>query len=222
MIDHLAPLPSRPANVAGVQFNFVLQDQVLDRVLRWRRSNQRKYIVLSNPHSVMMCRRDATMREATDNAELTLPDGIGIVLAAKLLGHGRRYRVTGPSLMLRLCGLGRRHNLRHFFYGGAPGVAEKLAQQLSAQFPGLIVAGHYCPPFGQMSKEQDQAAVDAINAAEADVVWVGLGAPKQEKWMADHIGQINAPALIGVGAAFDIHAGLIRQAPPWIQRSGLE
>src|SRR5207249_6987798 len=133
MIDHLALLPSRPANVAGVQFNFVLQDQVLDRVLRWRRSNQRKYIVLSNPHSVMMCRRDATMREATDNAELTLPDGIGIVLAAKLLGHGRRYRVTGPSLMLRLSGLGRRHGLRHFFYGRSPGVAEKLAQQLGAQ-----------------------------------------------------------------------------------------
>jgi N-acetylglucosaminyldiphosphoundecaprenol N-acetyl-beta-D-mannosaminyltransferase len=219
---HLQALPTKRAHIAGVDFSFVVQDAVLDRILRWRRADQRKYIVLSNPHSVMMCNRDENMERATAGAELTLPDGIGIVLAAKILGLGKRYRVTGPSLMLRMCNLGRRHGLRHFFYGGAPGVAKKLAEKLAEQFPGLIVAGHYTPPFHEMSPAEDQQAVDAINASNADIVWVGLGAPKQEKWMADHVGKINSAALVGVGAAFNFHAGTVPWAPKFFRRWGLE
>jgi len=222
MFAHLNALPMKRAHIAGVDFSFVLQDAVLDRILRWRRSGQKKYIVLSNPHSVMISSRDQRMANATAGAELTLPDGIGIVLAAKILGLGKRYRVTGPSLMLRMCNLGRRHGLRHFFYGGAPGVVEKLSERLSEQFPGLIVAGHYTPPFGDTTKEEDQKAIDAINASNADVVWIGLGAPKQEKWMADHVGKIDSAALIGVGAAFNFHAGTVPWAPRFVRRWGLE
>jgi N-acetylglucosaminyldiphosphoundecaprenol N-acetyl-beta-D-mannosaminyltransferase len=124
--------------------------------------------------------------------------------------------------MLRICDFGRAHGLKHFFYGGAPGVAEKLAANLQSQFPGMIVAGCACPPFRALTEQEDQAMVDAINASGADVVWIGLGAPKQEKWMAAQAGKLNAAATIGVGAAFDFHAGNVRWAPRWMRNWGLE
>ena len=213
---------SMQADVAGVAFDFVLMRQVIDAVEQWRLRGNRSYIVLTNPHSVMLCRRDEQMRRATLAAGLTLPDGVGVVLAAELLGYGRQHRVTGPALMLDLCDRGRERGLRHFFYGGADGVAEILAQRLGKEFPGLAVAGTCCPPFRALSDEEDRAIVDRINATRPDVVWVGLGAPKQEKWMRDHLGRIHAPAMIGVGAAFDFHSGNVAWAPRWVRRCGVE
>src|ERR1051326_4920156 len=124
-IGHVPLPPIDRCDVAGVGFDFIPQDEVLQHVLKWRALGQRRYVTLTNPHSVMLARRDAAMRDATADAHLTLPDGGGVVLAAKLLGYGRQHRVTGPSLMLRLCDLGRKHGLRHFFYGGGPGIAAK-------------------------------------------------------------------------------------------------
>src|SRR5438874_9214797 len=146
---------SMQADVAGVAFDFVLMRQVIDAVEQWRRTRSRNYIVLTNPHSVMLCRRDEQMRRATLSAGLTLPDGVGVVLAAELLGYGRQHRVTGPALMLDVCDRGRAVGLRHFFYGGAEGVADELARRLTAQFPGMTVAGACCPPFRQLSDEED-------------------------------------------------------------------
>jgi N-acetylglucosaminyldiphosphoundecaprenol N-acetyl-beta-D-mannosaminyltransferase len=131
-------------------------------------------------------------------------------------------RVYGPDLMLACCERSRALGYRHYFYGGAPGVADKLAARLSARFPGLVVCGTFSPPFGKLSPEEDEAIVRRINEAHADIVWVGLSTPKQERWMDQHRDRLDAPVLIGVGAAFDFHAGLKRQAPRWIQRSGLE
>src|SRR3954454_22167185 len=111
---------SMQADVAGVAFDFVLMRDVIHAVQKWRDSDSRSYVVLTNPHSVMLCRRDEAMRRATLAAGLTLPDGVGVVLAAELLGYGRQHRVTGPALMLELCDRGREHGLRHFFYGGGP------------------------------------------------------------------------------------------------------
>jgi N-acetylglucosaminyldiphosphoundecaprenol N-acetyl-beta-D-mannosaminyltransferase len=213
---------SMQADVAGVAFDFVVMRQVIDAVEQWRRARSRNYIVLTNPHSVMLCRRDEQMRRATLSAGLTLPDGVGVVLAAELLGYGRQHRVTGPALMLDVCDRGREIGLRHFFYGGAEGVAEELARRLTAQFPGMIVAGTCCPPFRQLSESEDAQIIDRINEARADIVWVGLGAPKQEKWMRDHLGEIAAPAMIGVGAAFDFHSGNVKWAPKWIRKCGIE
>jgi N-acetylglucosaminyldiphosphoundecaprenol N-acetyl-beta-D-mannosaminyltransferase len=214
--------PSPQGDVAGVELDFVLMGHVIDAVEQWRQSGQSNYIVLTNPHSVMLCRRDAEMRAATQSAALTLPDGVGVIVAAEILGYGRRHRVTGPALMLDLCDRGRERNLRHFFYGGAPGVAEELARRLSEIFPGLIVAGTACPPFRQLSDAEEAAAVDAINATSADVLWIGLGAPKQEKWMRDHLGRIDSPAMIGVGAAFDFHSGNVKWAPWIVRKLGIE
>jgi N-acetylglucosaminyldiphosphoundecaprenol N-acetyl-beta-D-mannosaminyltransferase len=208
--------------IVDIEFDFLLQDEVIHVIDTWHRAGRRDYVVLTNPHSAMMCRRDGQMREATTTAGLTLPDGVGVVLGAKLLGHGRRHRVTGPALMLALCDQGQARGYRHFFYGGAEGVAQKLVSRLTEQFPELQVAGTYCPPFREISEEEDRQVIGQINRTQPDIVWVGLGAPKQEKWIADHVGQINATALVGVGAAFDFHSGNVNWAPRWVRKCGME
>jgi N-acetylglucosaminyldiphosphoundecaprenol N-acetyl-beta-D-mannosaminyltransferase len=208
--------------IAGVEFDFLTRLDVLSHILRWRRAAHKRYITLVNPHSVMTAHRNPAMRDALRGAGLCLPDGVGVVLAAKLLGYGRRHRVTGPTLMLELLDSGRAHGLRHFFYGGAEGVAERLREQFTASYPGLEVAGVYTPPFRNLSPAEDAAIVRRINRTRPDVVWVALGAPKQEVWMAAHCGAIDAAACIGVGAAFDFHSGNVKWAPRWIRKSGLE
>ena len=215
--QHGASLPDRDrhvrGNIAGIHFDFVIATEVARMIDSWRRSGVHNYLSITNAHSVMVCRRDSEMHWATTHAALTLPDSIGIVLAAMILGYGRCHRTSGPELMLRICDQGREYGLRHFFYGGDAGVPERLAMHLGARFPGLAVAGTYAPPFRRLEPDEDQAVVDRINASRPDVLWVGLGAPKQEKWMASHAGQIQATTMIGVGAAFDFHSGNVKWAP---------
>jgi N-acetylglucosaminyldiphosphoundecaprenol N-acetyl-beta-D-mannosaminyltransferase len=209
-------------DILGVKFDLIDYDTVLTAIQQWRRAGQREYVTLTNPHSVMLCQRDPAMRHATEGAGLTLPDGVGIILAAKLLRYPPCDRVTGPTLLLRLCDWGRQHGYRHYLYGGGQGVAESLASRLRDEFPGLQVVGTQSPPFRTLTEEEDTARVERINVARPDIVWVGLGAPKQEKWMAAHVGRIEAAAMIGVGAAFDFHSGNVRWAPPLVRRLGLE
>ncbi|HUU92132.1 MAG TPA: WecB/TagA/CpsF family glycosyltransferase [Phycisphaerae bacterium] len=209
-------------DILGVKFDLIDYETVLTSIQQWRQAGERKYVTFANPHSVMLCQRDPAMRLATEGAGLTLPDGVGIILAAKLLRYPQRGRVAGPTLLLRLCDWGRQHGYRHYFYGGGPGVAESLASRLRDKFPGLQVAGTYSPPFRPLTEEEDAALIEKINSARPDIVWVGLGAPKQEKWMAEHVGRVQATAMIGVGAAFDFHSGNARWAPSWIRRLGLE
>jgi len=209
-------------NILGVDFNLLSYGDVTTTIRNWRESREHGYITLTPPYSVMMCRRDEQLRQATNGARLTLPDGVGIILAAMLLGYPHHGRVTGPMLMLRLCEIGRDWGLRHFFYGGRPGVAEALAARLEERFPGLTVAGVYCPPFRELTVQEDAQIVQEMNRCRPDLVWVGLGSPKQEKWMAQHVGRVHAAALIGVGAAFDFHSGRIPWAPPWMRQMGIE
>jgi N-acetylglucosaminyldiphosphoundecaprenol N-acetyl-beta-D-mannosaminyltransferase len=204
------------------RFSLLSYEDVLKTVVQWRQRQERHYVTLTPPYSVLMCRHDPDLREATNGAELTLPDGVGIILAARLLRYPHHGRVTGPTLMLRVCDWGRQEGLRHFFYGGMPGVADSLAKRLIDQYPGLHVTGTCCPPFRELSPAEDTATVEQINAARPDIVWIGLGSPKQEKWMARHVGRIGAAALIGVGAAFDFHSGRVKWAPPWMRNLGIE
>ncbi|OHB60367.1 MAG: hypothetical protein A2167_00320 [Planctomycetes bacterium RBG_13_46_10] len=206
----------------GVRFDLISFDVVLETIERWRQHYKRHYIAITNPNSVMMCSHDTKMRKATEMASMILPDGVGIVLAASLLGYPHHGRVAGPILMLKLCEWGRQYGYRHYFYGGAEGVADKLAERISEMYPGLEVAGTYCPPFRPLLEEEDNRIVEKINSTKPDIVWVGLGAPKQEIWMSEHIGRLTATAMIGVGAAFDYHSGNARWAPYWIQEHGLE
>jgi len=208
--------------IAGVPLDFLVQSQIPAIIQRWRHTGHRASIVVSNPHAIMLCRRDPDMHRAITEAELNLPDGVGVILACELLGFGRRHRVTGPALMLEVCDQGRKMGFRHFFHGGGQGIADRLAERLSQRFPGLQVAGTCCPPFRNLSSAEDAAIVAQINATKPDIVWVGLGAPKQEKWMAAHADQIEATTMIGVGAAFDFHSGNVAWAPRWVRRTGLE
>ena len=127
-----------------------------------------------------------------------------------------------PDLLLAACERSLTTGWKHYFFGGGPGVAELLAARLTEKFSGLVVAGFDTPPFRPLTPQEDQIAVERINRSGADIVWVGLSTPKQEFWMAEHLGKVKAPVMIGVGAAFDFHAGLKKQAPCWMQRSGLE
>ena len=209
-------------SILGVDFSLLSYQDVVATIRRWRETDEQHYVTLTPPYTVLMCHRDEELNEATEGASLTLPDGVGIILAATILRYPHCGRVTGPMLMLRLCDCGRAERLRHFFYGGAPDVAEALARRLQKSYPGLDVAGTYSPPFRELAREEDVQIVRHINGAKPDIVWVGLGSPKQEKWMAAHVGKIKATAMVGVGAAFDFHSGRVKWAPAWMRDMGIE
>ncbi len=210
------------ANVLGVKISAVTIPLVLDEMQRWIRSGEQHYITVTGVHGVIESQRDPSVKQIHNQAGLVVPDGMPMVWANHLQGNRHVSRVYGPDLMLATCEASLEHGYKHFFYGGADGVAELLRDKLTERFPGLQVAGVYCPPFRPLTDEEDTHVCDLINKSGADIVWVGLSTPKQERWMAAHTGKIDAPVMVGVGAAFDFHAGLKSQAPRWMQRSGLE
>jgi N-acetylglucosaminyldiphosphoundecaprenol N-acetyl-beta-D-mannosaminyltransferase len=215
-----APAPRR--FILGQPFDLLDADAAIQRILALVEARQPGYVTFVNPHSLVRSRRDPEFRSALSRSTLTLCDGVGIGLACRLLGLPHASRVPGPELMPRLCDQGRERGLRHFFYGGGPGIAEALASRFTQRLPGLAVCGTHCPPFRELSAEEDAAIVTAINRCRPDVVWVGLGTAKQEKWMAAHAGRIAAPVMLGVGAAFDFHAGVVTRAPECVRHAGLE
>lgn len=209
-------------DVLGVRVSAVNMEQALGTIEGWISSRRPHYVCVSGVHGVMESREDEELRRIHNAAGLVTPDGMPLVWLAYLNGFKQVERVYGPDLMLALCERSVARGYRHFFYGGAEGVPEKLANRLQRRFPGLQVAGCYSPPFRPLTDEEDERIVQSINEKEPDIVWVGLSTPKQERWMAAHVGRLSAPVLIGVGAAFDFHSGLKRQAPRWMQRSGTE
>jgi N-acetylglucosaminyldiphosphoundecaprenol N-acetyl-beta-D-mannosaminyltransferase len=170
----------------------------------------------------MDCYYNPELRTIFNNSGLTTPDGMSLVWTMRLMGHKHVGRVYGPDLMRALCKQSLEHGHSHSFYGGAPGVVEELSSRLETEYPGLQIAGHYTPPFGEVSPEEDQRIIEHIRAAGPDILWVGISSPRQEIWMAEHVNKLDVPVLIGVGAAFDFLSGRKPQAPRWIQRSGLE
>jgi N-acetylglucosaminyldiphosphoundecaprenol N-acetyl-beta-D-mannosaminyltransferase len=209
-------------NVLGVGISAIHMRMALETVDAWILDRSTRYICVTDVHAVMECQRDDKLRQIHNAAGLVAPDGMPLVWLSRLHGFKHVDRVYGPDLMLALCEHSIAKGYRNFFYGGGAGVTEKLVANLKKRFPALQVAGVYTPPFGPLSEGQDQQMVQTVNEARPDIVWVGLGAPKQERWMAEHVGRLTAPVLIGVGAAFDFHAGLKKQAPRWMQRGGLE
>jgi N-acetylglucosaminyldiphosphoundecaprenol N-acetyl-beta-D-mannosaminyltransferase len=214
------PLPR--VAVIGVGVDAITMADALDTIARWIELTERHYVCVVPAHTVMDCHGDPTLREIVNRAGLATPDGMSLVWLLRLRGHRAVERVYGPDLMVEVCRRSSGAGWRHAFVGGAEGVAAELARRLAAGLPGLRVAGVFAPPFRSLSHDEDDALVRAINAGRPDIVWVGLGSPKQERWMADHRDRLDAAVLVGVGAAFDFLAGRIRQAPRWVQRSGLE
>jgi N-acetylglucosaminyldiphosphoundecaprenol N-acetyl-beta-D-mannosaminyltransferase len=209
-------------DVLGVGISAIDMEKAVAEITRWVDDGERHYVCVTGVHGVMESRRDPDLRRIHNASGLTTPDGMPMVWAGRRAGVAHMRRVYGPDLMLAVCALAAERGWSSFLYGGGSGVPEVLAERLTARFPGLRVAGSWSPPFRALTPDEDQAVVERINRSGADLVWVGLSTPKQERWMATHVGRLDAKALLGVGAAFDIHAGLLPQAPPWMQRSGLE
>ncbi len=210
------------ANILGVGVSAINMEMALRTIGGWISSREPQYVCVTSVNGVIESQWDEELRSIHNAAGLVTPDGMPLVWLSRLMGYPCVERVYGPDLMLAVCERSAEQGCRHFFYGGAPGVAEKLVVRLQSRFPGLKVTGVYSPPFRPLTSEEDQALGERINAAGPDIVWVGISTPKQERWMVEHVGRISAPVLIGVGAAFDFHAGLKKQAPSWMQRSGLE
>jgi len=209
-------------NVLGIGISAITMSQALAIIEEWIVQRERHYVCVTGVHGVMESQRDENLRRIHNTAGLVTPDGMPLVWFSHLRGSRHVERVYGPDLMLALTERSIEKGYRHFLYGGRVGVPERLAQNLTQWFPGLNIAGTYSPPFHTLTGEEELRTVQTINVSNADIVWVGLGTPKQEYWMKEHLGKVAAPVMIGVGAAFDFHSGLKKQAPRWIQRSGFE
>lgn len=210
-------------NVLGVGISSINMAQAIATINSWIQERQRShYVCVTGVHGVMEAQHDPALKRIHNEADLVTPDGMPLVWLNRLFGQQHVGRVYGPDLMLAVCQRSLTGGYRHFLYGGADGVPQRLAASLQQRYPGLHIVGSYSPPFRALTASEDAEIVERINASGADIVWVGLSTPKQERWMAAHVHQLQAPVLIGVGAAFDFHAGLKPQAPRWMQQSGLE
>jgi len=209
-------------NLLGVGISAINMTQAVEAIEDWIKQGQQHYVCVTPAHAVMECYLQPELRPIFNGSGLTTPDGMAIVWLLRLKGRNQVSRVYGPDLMLSVCEHSIDRGYKHFFYGGVPGVADELAARLQTCFPGLQVAGTYSPPFHPLSSREDEAIVERINRTLPDIVWIGISSPKQERWMSEHVGKLSAPVLIGVGAAFDFLSGRKKQAPRWIQRSGME
>jgi N-acetylglucosaminyldiphosphoundecaprenol N-acetyl-beta-D-mannosaminyltransferase len=209
-------------NVLGVGISAVNMTQALEKIDGWISRGEREYVCVCPVHSVMECRRSAQLRAVFNAAGMVTPDGVPIVWVARAGGYRQVSRVYGPDLMLAELDRSDQNHHRHFFYGGGPGVARLLAQRMQARFPNLTVSGILEPPFAPLDQLCTPETAATINDAKPDVVWIGMSSPKQDLWMARMRPLLDAPVLIAVGAAFDFHSGTVKQAPLWMQRSGLE
>jgi N-acetylglucosaminyldiphosphoundecaprenol N-acetyl-beta-D-mannosaminyltransferase len=211
----------RTFRVLGVHVDAVQIPDVVTQMEDWIANGRACHsIAFTGMHGISEAKRDSQFKMVVNSADLVVPDGMPLVWLGRLRGHSMRRRVYGPELMETFCReTGCRY--RHFFYGGAAGVAENLAICLQERFH-IVVAGAYSPPFRELAVEENSALIDRVNEAAPDVLWVGLGAPKQERWMHEHRVRLGVPVLLGVGAAFDINSGRLRQAPQWMRENGLE
>ncbi len=213
----------RNYSLLGVRVDAVQIPDTVARIDEWISRREACHVVaVTDMHSIMEAQHDKNFKNLLLRANLVVPDGFPLVWMGRRKGFALRSRVCGPELMTAFCKETARKGYRHFFYGGATGVAEDLGARFKARFPGLVVAGTYCPPFRLLTAEEDRNIVEAIERSRADIVWVGLGAPKQDHWMFEHRKLLSVPVLIGVGAAFDFHTGRVPRAPGWMRDHGFE
>ena len=180
-----------------------------------------EYLCFSNVHTSVLARQNESYRNVQNSSAFTFPDGSPIALIEAQRGYPGASKVSGPDFMEAMFRQTCDGSLSHYFYGSTPDTIELLRKRLPEQFPGIRIAGMESPPFRKLTKEEDEAAIRRMNESGADIIWIGLGAPKQEEWMYEHKDKLNG-LMCGVGAGFNFHAGNIRRAPVWMQRTGLE
>ncbi|MEO1774049.1 MAG: WecB/TagA/CpsF family glycosyltransferase [Pseudomonadota bacterium] len=217
-----AMAPEPRLNLLGVRVSAVNLQSAADRILRAVEGRMKGYVCIRDVHGVVKCQHDEKLRQAHREAFLVTPDGMPVVWSLRLAGHADVSRVYGPDLMLALFDQGQAKGVRHYLYGSTPETLSKLEDRLAKRFPEAEIVGSYSPPFRDLTEAEKGDVARQIDESGADIVWVGLGTPRQELWMAEMRDLIDAPIFIGVGAAFDFHAGVKAQAPRVIQRSGFE
>jgi N-acetylglucosaminyldiphosphoundecaprenol N-acetyl-beta-D-mannosaminyltransferase len=189
---------------------------------REKKMKDARYVCVTSVHGVVTSRKDETFRQILNDADIATPDGMPIVWALRSLGVPSQQRVYGPTLMLKLCEDAQDNDHRIFLYGSTPDCLGRLQRRLEKMFPGIQVVGAYSPPFRRLTPSEDRDIIQQILDSRTELLFVGISTPKQEKWMDAHLGVLSGIVMIGVGAAFDFHAGIVAQAPPWMQRNGLE
>ena len=207
----------KKCNILGTEIAVMSMNEVVRYIIEQIEQLRGQYICISNVHTTVMAYEDKFYQNIQNSAVLALPDGKPLSVVSKIKGYKNAQRVTGPDLMEAMFS----EPVKHFFYGGKKEVLLDLEDNIHKKYPDIQVAGMYSPPFRSLTDEENRKIIEKINKSGADVVWVGLGAPKQEKWMYDHRKQIDA-LMIGVGAGFDYHAGAIKRAPVWMQKVSLE
>jgi len=220
--DAPKPRPLARANVLGIGVSALNLDSAVEAVSQALERKAKGYVCVTGVHGVSEAQKDAALRAILNESFLNTPDGMPMVWMGRLQGFRDMGRVYGPDLLLRVCEFTRTSGHTHFLYGGAPGVAEELKCRLERRFPGLKIVGVCSPPFRPLTGEEEEVLERQLRALQPDIFWVGLSTPKQEKFMAQYWQRFEARLFFGVGAAFDFHAGRVRQAPRWMQRSGLE
>jgi N-acetylglucosaminyldiphosphoundecaprenol N-acetyl-beta-D-mannosaminyltransferase len=209
--------------ILGTRVHMVELPDVLQLMEHWIQENQRcRYIVVSNMHAIIEAHKHTDFKHILNSADLFVPDGISTVWSARSRGFPLKRRVCGSDLMWAFCELASQKGYTNFFYGDTGEVLRLLTGRLSESFPRLRVVGTYSPPFRPLTPEEDGHIISLINRARPDVLWVGLGLPKQERWMFEHKDQLNVPVMVGVGAAFKFVSGKVRRAPLWMRELNLE
>jgi len=210
------------ANVLGVGVHATTMQEAVNLSGCLLQSGIQSYICLTGVHGIMEAQRDTQLRRILSEAVLCLPDGMPTVWLGHAQGHRHMARVYGPDYMAELCRWGLDRGCRHFLYGGKPGVADVLGQRLEQRFPGIHIVGSFTPPFSELSEAEEEELREQVANCKPDILWVGLSTPKQERFMARHVGKLAVALMAGVGAAFDIHAGLVTDSPDWVKRCGLQ
>ena len=214
----------RSYSLLGVGVHALTYSDLCQQVDAWTfQGTTAKFCCYVNPHSIVMSHSDSDFRAATSAADLVMADGAGIILASKILGLPIHKRVCGPTSMLAVIEYGIDKDFKHYFFGASEECLEKLSSNIKGKFPNAAIVGTESPPYRAVSEEENDAMIRRINESGANMLWVGLGAPKQEKWIAQNLDKLlNVNVVFGVGAAFDYHAGVVKWAPTWIRSIGLE
>jgi N-acetylglucosaminyldiphosphoundecaprenol N-acetyl-beta-D-mannosaminyltransferase len=210
------------ANVLGVGVHALNMPLAIEHVDRAISENKKGYICVTGVHGVMEAQADSEFREILNSAFLNTPDGMPTVWVGHFQGLRAMDRVYGPDFMLEVCKLSQAKGYRHFFYGGKEGVAEALKSELCSRFPGLQVVGTYCPPFRDLNSEEAQNLKELFSKLKPDFTWIGLSTPKQERFMKKYLPILDTKIMVGVGAAFDIHTGSVKEPPHWVKRAGMQ
>lgn len=211
----------KTVKVLAADIDVITWDQAVSTISKWAKQHQSAYVCICNVHSVVSATQSQEFETIINQADMATPDGAPVAWLMRRKGFTSQERINGPDLMWKYCEHAEINGESIFLYGGMQTTLDILREKLAQRFPSLKIAGMYSPPFRALTADEDQSVIDQINQSGAGTVWVSLGCPKQEKWMADHKGKINA-VMVGVGAAFDYHAGTIVRAPLWMQKNGLE